>query len=135
MDDNKVLETNVDLIYEMYRNYYSKRYTNFNIYLEKLLSRKEIIKSEYANALKKNGDFLLNISDIDHNIVEIPVEDIKKNYLNLEQQDNFILKTDKIDPIKARTVLYIMFINEYIITFSDYGGYYNIIKYKAEDFK
>ncbi|HAO29490.1 MAG TPA: hypothetical protein DCQ68_21335, partial [Chryseobacterium indologenes] len=69
MDDNKVLETNVDLIYEMYRNYYSKRYTNFNIYLEKLLSRKEIIKSEYANALKKNGDFLLNISDIDHNIV------------------------------------------------------------------
>jgi hypothetical protein len=135
MDNNKILETNIDLVYEMYKVYYSQEYSDFNIYLEKILNGKEIIKSEYAVALKNKGDFLVNISDVDNNTEKMSTEDIGKNYLNLEQDDTFILKTGSIEPIKVKTILYRMFIKNYIITFSDYGGYYNIKKYKELDFK
>lgn len=135
MDNNKILETNIDLVYEMYKVYYSQEYSDFKSYLKKLLNGKAIIKTEYAVALKNERDFLVNISDIDNNIEKMPTENIEKNYLNLEKVDTFILKTDLIEPIKVKTILYKMFVKNYIITFSDYGGYYNIKKYKEVDFK
>ncbi len=135
MDNNELLETNINLIYEMYKNYYSQEYTDFNTYLKKLLNKKEIIKSEYINVLKKKGDLLVNLSTINNSIEKMSTEDIKKKYLNLEQQDTFVLQTGKIDTTKAKTILYKMFIDDYIITFSDYGGYYNIKRYQEEDFK
>ncbi|WP_148285241.1 hypothetical protein [Flavobacterium sp. B17] len=135
MDNNEILETNIDLIYKMYKNYYSKKYTDFNIYLEKLLNEKETIKSEYINILKKNNDLLANLSTIDNTIEKMSTENIEKKYLNLEQQDAFVLQAGKIETIKVKTILYKMFTNDYIITFSNYGGYYNIKRYSAEDFK
>lgn len=135
MDNNKVIETNIDLIYEMYKDYYSQQYTSLNIFLEKLLIGKEIIKSENINTLKKKGNFLINVSDVDNEINKMSIINIEKSYLKTEPQDTFILKTGKIEPVKVQTILYKMFTNEYIVTFSDYGGYYNIKKYKEEYFK
>lgn len=135
MDNNKIIETNIDLVYEMYKDYYSQQYTNLNIYLEKLLIGKEVIKSENINTLKKKGDFLINVSEIDDEINKMHIENIEKSYLKAEQRDTFILKTGKIESVKVRTILYRMFADEYIITFSDYGGYYNIKRYKEGYFK
>ncbi|RMZ59691.1 hypothetical protein D1632_08690 [Chryseobacterium nematophagum] len=126
MDNNEILETNIDLIYEIYKNYYSKKYTDFTIYLEELLNEKVTIKSEYINTLKKNNVFLANLSTIDDTIEKMSTENIEKKYLNLEQKDAFVLQTGKIEATKVKTILYKMFTNDYIITFSDYGGYYNI---------
>ena len=119
----------------MYKNHYSQEYTDFNTFLIKLLNKKEIIKSEYVNVLKKNGDMLANLSTIDNSIEKMSTENIEKKYLNLEQQDTFVLQTGKVEATKVKTILYKMFINDYIITFSDYGGYYNIKRYHDEDFK
>lgn len=135
MDNNEILETNINLIYEMYKSYYSQEYTDFNTYLKNLLNKKEIIKSEYVNDLKQKGDMLANLSNIDNSIEKMSIENIEKKYLNLEQQDTFVLQTGKVETTKAKTILYKMFINDYIITFSDYGGYYNIKRYHDEDFK
>lgn len=135
MDNNKIIETNVDLVYEMYKDYYSQQYATLNIYLEKLLTGKETIKSENINILKNKGDFLINVTELDDEIDKMSIGDIEKGYLIAEQQDTFILKTGKIEPLKAKTILYKMFADEYIITVSDYGGYYNIKRYKEEYFK
>lgn len=135
VNNGKILETNIDLVYEIYKNYYSEDYKNFNSYLENLFNEKETIKAEHISTLKKKGDVLANMSVIDNDIAIMSIENLEKQYLNLEKQNTFILRTGKIEPIKVKTILYKMFINDYIITFSDYGGYYIIKKYNEKDFK
>lgn len=133
-DSGKILEANVDSIYEIYKSYYSHKYNNFNNYLLSVIDGKDLVKENYINTVKKKGDYLLNVNDVDKDISEMTVDEIEKKYLNLERQ-SFVLVTGNLTATETRNILYKMFFEGYIISFSDYGGYYFIKKYNDEDLR
>lgn len=134
MDNGKLLETNVDVLYQLYKDYYSKKNKDFNIYLENLITQKEIIKSNEINILKQKRYTPLNIDNIEKSIETMNTKEVETKFLIKEGED-FILKTNNVNASEVRTILYIMFTNDYIINPSDYGGYYILKEYKEDDFK
>lgn len=133
-DNDKILEANIDSIYTIYKIYYIKKYQNFNSYLISIMEGRELVREIYINNVKETGDYLLNVEDINRNIDEMSVEEIERKYLKSEKQ-SFILATGNVTAMESRNILYKMFFNGYIISFSDYGGYYLIKKYESDDFK
>ncbi|MCJ8155258.1 hypothetical protein MKJ01_15950 [Chryseobacterium sp. SSA4.19] len=133
-DNDKILEANIDSIYAIYKIYYIKKYQNFNSYLISIMEGRELVREIYINNVKETGDYLLNVEDINKNIEEMSVEEIERKYLKSEKQ-SFILATGNVTAMESRNILYKMFFNGYIISFSDYGGYYLIKKYESDDFK
>jgi hypothetical protein len=133
-DNDKILEANIDSIYAIYKIYYIKKYQNFNSYLISIMEGRELVREIYINNVKETGDYLLNVEDINRNIEEMSVEEIERKYLKSEKQ-SFILATGNVTAMESRNILYKMFFNGYIISFSDYGGYYLIKKYESDDFK
>jgi hypothetical protein len=133
-DNDKILEANIDSIYAIYKIYYIKKYQNFNSYLISIMGGRELVREIYINNVKETGDYLLNVEDINRNIEEMSVEEIERKYLKSEKQ-SFILATGNVTAMESRNILYKMFFNGYIISFSDYGGYYLIKKYESDDFR
>lgn len=133
-DNGKILETNVDVIYQLYKDYYFKKYKIFNIYLESLILQKETIKINEINILKNKKYSPANISNVDIEIEKMNNQDIENKFLEKEGQD-FVLKTNVVNSTQARTILFKMFSDNYIISPNDLIGYYSIRKYKDEDFK
>lgn len=130
MDDNQILETNIDLIYAVYKDNYSKQYSDFRIFLENLITQKEIIK---AVDLKKYSNYFFSISKVENNIERMNEEDIKKNYLEVEEHQSFVLQPKNLTPPQVKTILYKMFENGYIISPNNLVGYYKITPYKKEN--
>ncbi|MBV8328521.1 hypothetical protein [Chryseobacterium sp.] len=131
--DGELIETNIIFLYKLYQDHYSQDYkNNFKGFLTDLFSEDKPLKMDDVNLYKGKG-YLLNIYDIDKKILNMNIEDIKKEYLQSEQE-SFILIPNKVANISSlKTVLYEMFINGYIITINDYGGgYYNIEKYQSK---
>jgi len=130
MDNGEILETNVDWVYKIYKDYYSKNYKDFSFYLENLINQEETVKISDVVKYQKKGYFL-NVIKADKHILVMSIESIKKDYLNAQKKQSFILKTGNIESVKARTILYKMFVDGYIITFNDYGGYYIVMPTSA----
>ncbi len=133
-DNGKILEANVDSIYEIYKSYYNQKYNNFNSYLISIINGRDLVKEDYINDVKKKGAYLLNVNDVDKDISEMNLDEIERKYLNFEKQA-FILVTGNLTATKTRNILYKMFFEGYIISFNDYGGYYFIKKYNDDNFK
>lgn len=133
-DNDKIFESNVEGLYVIYKDSHSKNDKNFDVYLKRLFSQKEIIK---INDLKKfeNGNKFFTLNQIEKNIDLMTIEEIEKKYLEKEN-DSFILVPRKLKSNEIATVLYRMFNNGYVvINQSDLVGYYSIKKYNKEDFK
>jgi hypothetical protein len=134
MDNGQILETNIYLIYALFEDNYSKQYSDFSIFLEKLITQKEIIKTSYLNKYSKNNYFF-SISKVEHDIEVMNEEEIKKNYLEAVEEQSFNLIPKNLKPTQIRTILYKMFVDGYIISPNDLVGYYKIAPYKSENFK
>lgn len=134
MDNGQILETNVDVIYQLYKDYDSKKNKKFNFYLENLIFQKDTIEINKINILKNKKYSPANISNVDTKIMEMDNRDIENKFLEKEGQD-FILKTNVVNSTQARTILYKMFVDGYIISPNDLAGYYKIATYKSENFK
>lgn len=134
MDDDQILETNVDLIYVVYKDNYSKQYSDFRIFLENLITKKEIIKTADIKKYSKENYFF-SISKVEHDIEVMNEGDIKKNYLETTGEQSFLLTPKNLISAQIRTILYKMFENGYIISPNDLVGYYKITPYKKENFK
>jgi hypothetical protein len=96
--------------------------------------QKDTIEINKINILKNKKYSPANISNVDIKIMEMDNRDIENKFLEKEGQD-FILKTNVVNSTQARTILYKMFTNGYVISPNDLVGYYNIKRYREEDFK
>ncbi|MGE8525838.1 hypothetical protein [Chryseobacterium rhizosphaerae] len=134
MDNGEILETNIDLVYEVYKSHYSKQYLDFRNFLDDLITQKETLKIADIKKYSKN-DYFLNISKNEGNIERMDFENIKKTYLEETKEQSFIFTPKNLKQTQIRTILYKMFLDGYIISPNDLVGYYNIRKYKDEDFK
>lgn len=127
IDNNKILETNIDLLFELYKDEYSNKYSSLKDFLKALFLHNEIIKVNDLTKYK-GADYLINFSEIDNNINLKNIEDIQKEYLKAKN-GHFLLFLTNLNSSERYTILYRMFENEYLITLNDYVGYYNLRKY------
>ncbi|ALR31270.1 hypothetical protein ATE47_12385 [Chryseobacterium sp. IHB B 17019] len=133
LEDGDLLETNIDLVHELYKDYYQHQYKDFNVYLEDLFNKKLLLKS--MDLAKYNRqDYFFTINKFDNEIDKMNISNIQKKYLISEKQ-SYILPLKKYKPTQLRTILYKMFSHGYLINFNDYSGYYYISKYRENDFK
>lgn len=133
-DNDKIFESNVDGLYEIYKNSHSKNDKDFKAYLERLFDQKEVIKMKDLKKFE-NGNKFFNIYHIEQNIDSMTIEEIEKKYLELEK-DSFTFIPKKLNSNEVATVLYKMFKDGYVvINSSDLVGYYSIAKYSENNFK
>lgn len=132
-DDDKLIETNITFLYKLYQDHYVETYNNnLNAFLTDLFTQNNPLKIEEIDIYKNKGYFL-NIYDIDKNISNMNIENIKKRYLKSEQESFILIPKELPNMSSLKTVLYEMFLNGYVITMNDYGGgYYNIEKYQSK---
>lgn len=133
VDNGQLLETNVDVIYELYKDKYSHKYISFRDFLIILFNNSKSIKM--AEIKKYFGkSYFLNVDKIDNNIYEKNIEFLEKKYFK-KKQGTLLLLTKNLNSSQIKTILFKMFLNGYVITLNDYTGYYSVRKYKELDFK
>lgn len=125
LDNNKTFVTNSLELYDWYKNYLDSEYKSYYSFLECVLNKKIKLKSSIAI------NYRYQIFTEKSEIMKLSVKDIIKTYFQCNKQYYYFYpKNLSINDIQ--TVLYKMFLDGYLIHFDDYGGKYNIVKYRNE---
>ncbi|MDE5494230.1 hypothetical protein [Elizabethkingia meningoseptica] len=124
LDNNKMLCMNTLEVKDIYDKSYKKDYKTFYLFLKKALNQKIDIS---INHIERNN---VIIFDLENNILNKSNDLIKKEYLKKIDNDNYYFAPGSISLNQKQTVLYKMFIDNYLISFDDYSGNYMIKKYQ-----
>jgi hypothetical protein len=123
LNNGKMICTNSLELQSIYVNYYKKDYQTFYAFLDKVLNQKININSDFANKI----DAIT--FDLEEDIVDKSNEMIQKKYFD-KNNDKYYFYPKNLPLNERQTILYKMFIDNYLISFDDYGGKYIITKYK-----
>ncbi|MDQ0476705.1 hypothetical protein [Chryseobacterium sp. MDT2-18] len=124
LDNNKMISINALELQDIYSSYYKNNYKTFYNFLNKALKQEVSLKT---NQVQKYEVIMFSL---DNNIIQTSANQIEKKYLKKINNETFYFYPKDIDLNQNQTILYKMFINNYLISFDDYGGKYIITKYK-----
>ncbi|RMZ59695.1 hypothetical protein D1632_08710 [Chryseobacterium nematophagum] len=79
------------------------------------------------NQVKKNEKIIFSL---DNQILHSSSNQLEKKYLNKINHKTYSFYPKNINLNKRQTILYKMFLNDFLISFNDYEGKYIITKYK-----
>lgn len=125
LDNNKIFATNSLELYDWYKNYCKSEYKSYYSFLDSVLNKKTKLKSSIAK------NYRYQVFTENSQIMQLSVTDIIKDYFQGDKQ-NYYFYPKNLSTNDIQTVLYKIFLEGYLISFDDYGGKYNIVKYKDE---
>jgi len=123
-----ILVTNVNFLNVLYKEYYQNKFIDFQGFLQATLKQGFKIENKIAvnyeyQTFNKNS----NIMKLAINVI------IEKHFQhNDNNEERYFFYPKNLSTNDIQTVLYKMFLEGYLISFDDYGGKYNIVKYKDE---
>lgn len=115
-------EVSILSIYEL-REVYLKEFNHINYknFLTELFNQKLLI-----NCTIQNKQFRIN-EEVKKNYIKMPLKEFLNFYCTKKKDNLFFIKNDVADEFK-NTILYYLFINNYITNIDDYSGTYVIKK-------
>lgn len=122
LDNNEMFATNSLELYDWYKNYCESDYKNYYSFLDSVLNKKTKLKSSIAK------NYRYQVFTQNPQIMQQSLTDIIKNYFQGDKKKYFLYPKN-LSMNDTQTVLYKMFLEGYLISFDDYGGKYNIVKY------
>ena len=123
VSENSILETNVKFLSDIYNNHFKDQYKDFHDFLDSALNQNLIIPIDIST------QYEYRIFNIDNEIVKLSNKNIIMQYLKAEK-GKYYFYPRQLNSDKIQTILYKLFLDNYLISFDDYGGKYIITKYK-----
>lgn len=133
-DNGKILQINVDGLYEIYKSSHPVNDKNFENYLKNLFNQKEVIKIKDIEKFNGGNNFF-SLNEVAKHINNMSIEEIEQTYLEKEKESFRLVPKKKLNSSEISTILFKMFNDGFIISPNDLIGYYTIRKYNEEDFK
>lgn len=124
LDNNKMISTNALELQDIYHNYYKNDYKTFYDFLNKALKQEISLKTIQLQHYK------LIMFSLDDKIMHVSTNQIEEEYLKKANNETFYFYPKDIALDQYQTILYKIFLDNYLISFDDYGGKYIITKYK-----
>ncbi|MBP2619692.1 hypothetical protein [Chryseobacterium jejuense] len=121
LSDGKLASTNALELENVYQDHYKNNFQSFYIFLKQVLNQKTSINS---NDISKSD---VIIFDIDKKIFNQSTSLIKEIYLE-KDKEMYYLYPKNLSLNQKQTILYKMFIDNYLISFDDYEGKYIVTK-------
>ncbi|MCD1117861.1 hypothetical protein [Chryseobacterium turcicum] len=126
-DNSLILVTNVNFLNTLYNEHYKNRFKDFHSFLQMSLRQSFEINTEIA-AKYKYQTFTVNPE-----IMKLSTKFIIEKYFQqTDIKEKYYFYSKGFSTSDMQTILYKMFLEGYMISFDDYGGKYNIIKFKDE---
>lgn len=124
LDNNKMISTNALELQDIYHKYYKNDYKTFYDFLNKVLKQKISLKTNQLQNYK------LIMFRLDDKIMHFSTNQIEKKYLKKVNNETFNFYPKDITLDQYQTILYKIFLDNYLISFDDYAGKYIITRYK-----
>jgi hypothetical protein len=124
-DKASTFVTNVNFLNIIYTDHYQNSFKDFYSFLYALLKQNFQINADIAVKYEYQT-FIENPK-----IMELSTESIIGKYFEQDiSKKKYYFYPKALSISDAQTILYKMFLEGYLISFDDYGGKYNIVKYK-----
>lgn len=124
VSENSILETNVKFLSDIYNSHFKDKYKDFRSFLDSALNQNLIISVDISS------QYEYGIFNIDNKVVNLSSKQIINKYLKVEKNNKYYFYPKQISASEIRTILYKLFLDNYLISFDDYGGKYIITKNK-----
>ena len=119
---NSILETNVKFLSDIYSDHYKDKYKTFYDFLDSALNQNIVIPKDISR------QYEYGIFNIDDTIVDLSSKQIIDKYLKVEKDNKYYLYPKQMNANEIQTILYKLFLDNYLISYDDYGGKYIIAK-------
>lgn len=118
---------NLGAVHTTYENQFSKKYASFNEFLTSLLAQKITIDKYIEDPSKIEFQI---VDSIMSRYDDLSLEEFISKYFNgVKDNQRFTLKKEKtLSTDELYTILYLCFINNFVIGFDDYIGKYSVIR-------
>lgn len=124
LENNKMLCINALELQNIYSNYYKNNYKTFYDFLQDALNQKINLK---INQIYKYEAITFSL---DGQIIQVSNHHVEKQYLKKINEDTFYFYPKDSALNQVQTILYKMYLDNYLISFDDYTGKYIITKFK-----
>lgn len=123
VDNGQICETNINILYHIYKKEYSTKHKDFQTFLYEFLNQKESL-TKLISYLPCEC-FKLN-SEVSKAYSSMNLKDFINHYTIKEASHYTFKDTVKDDQNSINTIAYYLFLNKYDLGFDDYAGYYHI---------
>ncbi|MGU3377165.1 hypothetical protein [Chryseobacterium sp. M5A1_1a] len=124
LENNKMLCINALELQDIYSNYYKNNYKTFYDFLYDALNQKINLK---INQITKYETIIFSL---DSKIIQVSNHHVEKQYLKKVDEETFYFYPKDNALNQVQTILYKMYLDNYLISFDDYTGKYVITKFK-----